>query len=393
MRILYENEVLSDISILEKAWGDTPTFAFVPNKSGVESEWIENGLSALPASMHTDHFCLLTSGSTGKPKLIIVKKTRSEALTRVIHDLQQNEPVKHTILVLPLNYSYAFINQWLWSRVIQRGLVITSGLRDPQQTGTILSKYSDTMVCMVGAQIPLIKKHLPGVSFPGVIRLNFAGGPFPQNDIESVQAIFPNAKIFNNYGCAEAMPRLTIRPLEESPEGSNVGPPLPGIEIKADENGALIFRSPYRLSAYYNDRGLTLVEDETWIPSGDFGEVLSTGQIRVKGRANEVYKRFGEKIALPMLLKAVYAVWGGEAVFYRERDNNDEEGHVLVLSPEPENMDIRTILNQFRKQFTRIHWPLRIESVDKIPLLSNDKIDVRKLKSNDEKKEHWRQRI
>jgi len=392
MKIITESEALKNVSILDDAWNSIETFAFIPDKSGVEVSWIENALDLFPLGLKEDHFCLLTSGSTGKPKLIVVEKKRSESLVKVIHEKQKNDSAKNTILVLPLNYSYAFINQWLWARVMKRDFIISPGFKDPAQMANILSKNDETMICLVGAQIPLLKKHLPGYKFRGVVRVNFAGGPYPHNEIGYINQTFPNAKVFNNYGCAEAMPRLTIRSHVESEDPSNVGKPLPGIEIKSDEDGALIFRSSYQLSAYYSDSGLVQVPDKSWIPSGDFGEILDSGYVKIKGRSNEVYKRYGEKIALPNLIRVVKTIWDGQAIFYREKDNNGEEGHVLVCCPEPNEKQLKEILKVFRAQYTRIHWPLRIEGVNEIPLLGNDKIDVSGLKADEKKKLLWRQR-
>lgn len=393
IKILTEKSVLNDIERLDQAWESENSFVFMSDKSGVGKNWIEHAARTFPPQFHKNHFCLLTSGSTGKPKLIIALKERSEALVRVIHELQENEPSSNTILILPLSYSYAFVNQWLWSRVMKRDLHITSGFKNPNDMAKVISSFSDSMICLVGPQIPLFRNHLPGTKYPGVIRVNFAGGPYPGNEMESIREIFPNARVYNNYGCAEAMPRLTIRKHEESDDPTNVGRPLPGIEMSEDEEGALVFRSPFRLSAYYSDSGLVAVDDEEWIRSGDYGTILETGQVKLGGRSNEVYKRFGEKIALPNLLRMVKLVWSGQAAFYREKDGNNEEGHVLVLSPEPDRSELKLILKQFRENFTRIQWPLRIEHIDKLPLLGNDKIDVNGLKSSDERKELWRQRL
>jgi acyl-CoA synthetase (AMP-forming)/AMP-acid ligase II len=393
MKIIKEHEAKVDQGILHAAWDSSSTFAILPDKSGVDAEWVRTGMNSLPSGLVKNHYCLLTSGSTGKPKLIISLKERSEALARVIHSLQENEPASNTILILPLSYSYAFVNQWLWSRVMKRGLHITSGFKNPSDMAEVLSQVADSMVCLVGPQISMFRNRLPGRVFPGVIRVNFAGGPYPGNEIESIREIFPNAQIYNNYGCAEAMPRLTIRKHEQSEDPTNVGRPLPGIEMREDGEGALVFRSPFRLSAYYSDSGLVIVDDEEWVRSGDYGTILETGQVKLGGRSNEVYKRFGEKIALPNLLRMVKLVWSGQAAFYREKDGDNEEGHILVLSPEADRSEIKLILKQFRDNFTRIQWPLRIEHIDKLPLLGNDKIDVNGLKSSDERKVLWRQRF
>jgi len=256
-----------------------------------------------------------------------------------------------------------------------------------------LKEAKNGMLCLVGAQVPLFTQNFSRISYPGIIRLHFAGGFFPQKDIKSLKKFFPNAKIFNNYGCAEAMPRLTIRPLESSNEGNNIGRPLPDIRMKTGEFGEILFQSPYGAVAFYDENGLNIIKQEDWVPTGDLGERCDNGYWFVNGRTNEVFKRFGEKIALPRLLKTVFSCWNGQAAFYREKDPSGEEGHILIISPKPSKDQIRSILQAFRKNYPRTHWPIRVESISTFPLLPNGKVDLVGLSKIENKEIHWRQRI
>jgi len=394
MKILFENQVNESIELLDNAWKSTASFLLLPDRSGVSDDWISSAISSFPEKLLQDHFALLTSGSTGQPKMIVGEKLRSEALAKVLHEEQQSEPVKQTILMLPLSYCYAFVNQWLWSRVTGHEMVVTKGLKQPDETKRQLLKARDAMLCLVGAQIPLLINHFDeNLTFPGIIRLHFAGGPFPGQHMDHIKRLFPNAKIFNNYGCAEAMPRLTIRSLEDSNDSANIGRPLPGIALKTGENGEIFFRSPFRAVGFYSGGDFYNVNDEQWVSTGDLGEVVNGGCWRISGRSNDVYKRFGEKIALPRLLTTVFSCWDGQAAFYRGRDHAGEECHVLVMSPEPTEKQVRQVLMGFRKNHPRTHWPLRVESLEIMPLLQNGKIDLNNLKNVENKQIHWRQRL
>jgi len=394
MYILYESEVKRDINELTKAWATPETFLFLSDRSGLSNEWINQSLENLPASISKNHFVLLTSGSTGRPKLVVGLRERAEKLAATLHSVQESEPVRETIVLLPLTYCYAFVNQWLWARVSVRQLILTDGFGKPDHVYSALKNANDCMVCAVGPLMPLFQNHFgDGVSFPGITRLHFAGGMFPQNKINIVQKFFPNARIYNNYGCAEAMPRLTIRSREESNEATNIGRPIPGVLMKRSDNGEVLFRSDYQAVALYDDKGLFSPGDEDWIPTGDFGELIEGGYWRIKGRTNEVFKRYGEKISLPQLLESVNVVWPGQAGFYRERDPSGEEGHVLVLSPEATREQINVVLQMFRKCYPRTHWPLRLESMDAFPLLHNGKTDFGVLPLVENKIIHWRQRL
>lgn len=391
--VLSESHVSADLSILDRAWRDPQTFALLPDKTPVAPGWVDEALRALPAPLRTGHFVLLTSGSTGKPKLVIGSRERAEALARVLHELQDSAPVAETILVLPLNYCYGFVNQWLWSRCFSRRLVRTDGFSQPDALGRALRQATDAMLCLVGAQVPLLTQYFGQESFPGVMRLHFAGGRFPQERLDVIRQLFPRAEVFNNYGCAEAMPRLTLRRAGDADVAHNIGRPLPGIELTTDEMGALRFRSPYSAVGYVDASGFHGIDADTWVPSGDLGERNPDMTWRLSGRANEVFKRYGEKISLPVLLNTVATVWPHQAVFYRERDNAGEEGHVLMLSPHPQSSDVQFILQAFRAATARTHWPLRVESAPRLPALPNGKTDVLSLPAMPDKVVHWSQRV
>ncbi|MFC1796201.1 hypothetical protein ACFL1V_03805, partial [Pseudomonadota bacterium] len=142
-----------------------------------------------------------------------------------------------------------------------------------------------------------------------------------------------------------------------------------------------------------NDDGFHSVGTDDWVPSGDFGKHLDDGGWCLLGRANDVFKRHGEKISLPQLLTTVKTHWSGDAAFYQEVDPAGEQACVLVLSPEPDKQEVRQLLMAFRNNHSRPHWPLRIESLDQMPLLPNGKTDLQSLAESRHTTLHWRQRI
>ena len=369
-KIIRECEVTDGTAVLEECWSDSSTFLFIPDK-GVNSSWLSRVTSLIPNEYGKNCFGILTSGSTGEPKLILGNKARSENLVHELHHRQCSEAVSATVCVLPLTYSYAFINQWLWAKVFRKNLVLTRGFSEPDHLKEALSDSDNAMLCMVGGQVSLLRRYFPDLVFPGIIRLHFAGGRFPQEQLDFLRLRFPNAEIYNNYGCAEAMPRLTLRRAEDAAEAAHIGFSLTGIEMKSDNQNRLLFRSPYGAVAYIDDQGFHSVSDEEWVPSGDLGKQLSDGGWCLLGRANDVFKRYGEKISLPQLISTVKSRWAGDAAFYLESDPSGEQACVLVLSPEPDKQQVRQILLGFRDNHTRPHWPLRIESIDQLPLLSN----------------------
>jgi len=392
LKIIHEREVSTGIALLDACWSDSSTFIFIPDK-GFSSAWLDRVIDLISPEYSKDCFGLLTSGSTGEPKLILGNKARSERLAHALHEQQNSEPVSATVCILPLTYSYAFINQWLWALKFQRNLVLTRGFSEPDNLKEAFGKVKNAMLCMVGGQVSMLRRYFPKNVFPGIIRLHFAGGRFPQEQLDFLHQCFPNAEIYNNYGCAEAMPRLTLRRAEEASEAAHIGYTLPGIEMTSDNQKRLLFRSAYGAVAYINDQGFHSISPEEWVPSGDLGEQRDDGSWCLLGRANDVFKRWGEKISLPQLLTTVKTHWSGDAAFYQEVDPSGEQACVLVLSPEPDKQEVRQILMAFRDNHARPHWPLRVESLDEMPLLPNGKTDTQGLIESGCKQLHWRQRI
>jgi long-chain acyl-CoA synthetase len=394
MRILDEKLVRGDITLLSQAWTDERSFCIRPARSGVDEAWLEAALASLPVEFGSAHFALLTSGSTGRPKLVVANKSRSERLARVLDEVQQSQSVEATVVTLPLSYCYALINQWLWAHVMQRKLIMTNGLKAMPQLADVFAEQSAASVCLVGAQVRLLADGLRGRQFPGVIRVHFAGGPFPQTALELVRDLFPNAAIYNNYGCTEAMPRLTLRHVDESEDPSIVGKPLPGISMRSGSAGEILFQSPYGAVGFVDEGAeYVAISESDWVPSGDLGECLPDGMWKIHGRQGQVFKRFGEKISLSQVKDAIAQCWDGEINFYREDDPSGEAGHVLVLQPEPSETQVRGILKALRKAFPRTHWPLRVEGVSTLSLLPNGKIDAVRLAEESKKNIYWRQRL
>jgi acyl-CoA synthetase (AMP-forming)/AMP-acid ligase II len=392
--ILRETGTHADLAALDKAWSRNETFLFMPPKSPIEETDVLTLLDGLPTKMQVDHFILLTSGSTGRPKLVVGARSRAEALARQLHIEQDSDDVENAIMALPLSYCYSFVNQWLWARTHGRNVVYTNGLADPTALRDALTTARSSMLCLVGSQLSLLTSGWGDEVFFNVHRLHFAGGRFPYQHFDVLAARFPNARIYNNYGCAEAMPRLTLRLAESQSDSFNIGWPLDGIELSIGEQGNLRFRSPFSAVAQETGSGFEVLDQLEWTDSGDLAECQPDGSYRLLGRSNEVFKRFGEKVSLSALLETVRtAGWDPPAQFITKEDTQGEIGYVLVLEGSPKDTMIRQILKAFRTLHPRALWPLAIESVEHIPLLANGKIDAQSLAQQSNSVTHWKNRI
>ena len=379
-----------ELDDLDSLWLSRRSFILAP-RAAVDRRWLDAAVGAIPDEYATGHYGLLTSGSTGAPKLVIGRHERSEQLARVIHLAQDNEPATATVVALPLAYSFAFMNQWLWSRMLDRGFILTEGFRRPEALARALQSSDATMLCLVGAQVPMLGVF-GDLTFPGVVRLHFAGGRFPQEQAGALRARFPNARLFNNYGCTEALPRLTVRAAEDASDGANVGRPLEGIRMRSTA-GALEFQSEYSAVGVVENHVFRPIGEKEWLPTGDLGEILPDGNVLLHGRAGEVIKRYGEKTSAQALQAALSHLWDGGMAVYLDHDSSGEPGFVLVLEGNPSQERVRELLTALPRVLRRPHWPLRVERVAELPRSSNQKVDALRLTSLDDREILWRQRI
>lgn len=398
MLVITDEAIRQNLAGLTTAWKSPETFFLIPCNIGVSGDWVCQHINTLPDKYRRGHFVLLTSGTTGIPKLVIARRDRAEAMAEMLHKIQLSEEAKQTIVTLPLSYCYALINQWVWSRVTGRVLKVTDGLKDPTALKTVLNNNADAMLCLVGSQIAILFRYFRDIQFPTVCRLHFAGSSFPWHALDRIRHMFPNAEIFNNYGCAEAMPRLAVLHIDSQQTNERIingqiGRPLPGIDFKLGLDGCLSFRSPYAVVAMADHTGVTAINSDQWIDTGDLAEVNNDGEWSLLGRSGNVFKRYGEKVSLSQLTSTFESVCGGQIGLFLETDPSGETGYVLVLSPMPNESELRALLLALRSNYYRAHWPLRIEATDTLQLSINGKLQSAALAKMTDRKILWRQRL
>jgi long-chain acyl-CoA synthetase len=93
------------------------------------------------------------------------------------------------------------------------------------------------------------------------------------------------------YGQTEAFLYVTCQP-DGQIRADTVGPPAPNVEIKIDENGELLYKSPGMFQGYYKEPEKTAetMTADGYVKTGDSGFFDKTGHIRIIDRAKDVGK-------------------------------------------------------------------------------------------------------
>ncbi|HEY9101087.1 AMP-binding protein [Chitinimonas sp.] len=319
---------------------------------------------------------LLTSGSTGEPKAIVTSAARLAAGIRAIHAAQQLEPVASTAALLPLAYSFACVNQLLWAVLYRRQLVLPGSFADLAPCLATLREQQIGMLCLVNHQVRALATRLAQLApLPSVSVVNFAGAPFPAAQFDQLRQLFPRARFYNNYGCAEAMPRLCCRQVLGANEASGwVGHPIGDIALRVDEpgGGPILFRGSSTALGVLDTDGQLRPFPE-WIASGDQGRIGPDG-LEVLGRHDQVVKIGGERLSLLEVEQALLAAGALNALVWLEATEPTEQVRVVVrFGQQP---DLAGLLSLLRTRLPRPLLPQTIYLTQQWRYTDNQKTDA-----------------
>jgi acyl-CoA synthetase (AMP-forming)/AMP-acid ligase II len=193
-------------------------------------------------------------------------------------------------------------------------------------------------------------------------------------------------KVFRSYGSTEH-PSITGSLLDEPEVKRNTtdGHPLPGVEIRLDEDGQIVSRGP-DCCVGYTDPSLTAAafDAEGWYHTGDVGVLDEDGYLTITDRISDIIIRGGENISaqeIEELLLGMEAV--AEVAVVAEPDERLGEHAAAVVSVR-EGMAAPT-LGQVRDHLaasglSRQKWPESIREVSEFPRTPSGKIQKFRLR-------------
>jgi long-chain acyl-CoA synthetase len=121
----------------------------------------------------------------------------------------------------------------------------------------------------------------------GRLRLAVVGGA-PLDPALARTFIGLGLPLLQGYGLTEASPVVAVnRDDDNDPE--SVGPPLPGLEIRLGEGGALDVRGPSVMLGYWRNDDATraAIDADGWLATGDVAE-LRGGKLYIRGRVKDI---------------------------------------------------------------------------------------------------------
>lgn len=95
--------------------------------------------------------------------------------------------------------------------------------------------------------------------------------------------------VLPGYGLTESSPVLAVNRLAYI-KPDTVGPALPGVELKVNEDGELLARGPMVMLGYWNKPEATaeVLNAEGWLSTGDIVEIDAEGFVKIVDRKKEI---------------------------------------------------------------------------------------------------------
>ena len=305
-------------------------------KSYVElEEHGEQFLSAHPSFMNevtskvtpdTDAFIVYTSGTSGLCRGAVLTHSNFLTIGQSFIEQEGITDDEEVFAYIPLAYaSTLFFVYTLW---MIKGYTINCPesnetiMQDMREVGPTLMYGPPHFYKTIYAQINsrtnatksgLLKKHMgallsegrswlgdklvfnPIKDLYGLSKITHAyvGGDVISNEVFTFfRALGLNLKI--TYGSAESAGCISVQrdPIPAAiPGETNVGAPLPGIEVKASDSGEILFKGANVFQAYYRNTAQTseVVGSDGWVKTGDIGKV-DQNQVAIIERADSVGK-------------------------------------------------------------------------------------------------------
>ena len=137
----------------------------------------------------------------------------------------------------------------------------------------------------------------------GRLRLGVSGGaPLAKEIGELLHAL--DILIIEGWGLTECTTAASVNRPNRFRFGT-VGPPLPGFEVRTDEDGELLIRSDTVFAGYYKDPEATreVLGPDGWLRSGDLGSIDEDGFIHVTDRKKDILVTASGKNVAPQNLE------------------------------------------------------------------------------------------
>lgn len=337
---------------------------------------------------------MFTSGTTGVPKGAVISHKNICHTTRVIGEYLDYEKHNSTIIALPMQYSYALVNQVFSQLAVGGTVYILKNLRNPIELFDWINRYSISTFSGVASVFHLLAvfQKLQKLEARSIRVVCSAGAPFAYELFPLIKEIFPKGLVFNNYGLTEAIPRVSyIKETAPNFFKGSCGKPINEMEVRIwnrrknvflqeNEVGVLVIKGPNVIEEYLDDADET---EKSFMADGFFvtGDLafIKDGEIYIVGREDDIFNSGEEKISpyeIEAQIKKYHAVKDALVVGLPDPQKGRKIAAFLVLK---EKVTKKALIEYCGSILSRHKIPTVFLEINKLPTNSNGKVSRKAL--------------
>jgi acyl-CoA synthetase len=339
-----------------------------------------------PAAVDPDAPAIVgfTSGTTRNPKGVVHShRTIGSEARQLDHLYPRGGPAQ--ITGTPVGHFMGMLNAFLVPMMRQQPV----NLIDVWDPGEVLRMMGDEGLGVSGGATFFLTslldhpdrtdEHLRLIPFMGL-----GGSTVPVAVADRATRL--GIKVFRSYGSTEH-PSITGSLLDE-PEVKRLttdGHPLPGVELRLDDDGQILSRGPDCFVGY-TDPELTarVFDDDGWYHTGDVGILDTDGYLTITDRISDVIIRGGENISAQEIEELMLGIDGvAEVSVVAAPDERLGEHAAAVVRVSDGRAaltmdDVRTHMSA--RGLSRHKWPESVYQVDEFPRTPSGKVQKYRLR-------------
>jgi long-chain acyl-CoA synthetase len=257
-------------------------------------------------------FIIFTSGSTGRPKGVVLSHRGFAGKLRAIDKMLHFSRVTRALLVLQTTFVFGI---WVSLLTLMKGGFLLMHSRfDAVAMLAALGEQRITDLAVVPTMLRKILAVDPAISALLIERLTVGrkltgGEPFGRELNRQIQQLLPQMEMVDIYGLTETCSSdFFCFAGQQGTLAGTIGSSSPGVrfrvadehgnEVPADETGELQIHTPFIMSGYLDEIGLTRgTFAGDYFRTGDLARVRQDGAVELIGRAKELIMRGGAKVA------------------------------------------------------------------------------------------------
>ncbi|MEX2458536.1 MAG: class I adenylate-forming enzyme family protein, partial [Actinomycetota bacterium] len=276
---------------------------FILERSGARALVSEDGLRALSpaipgrAEPSEDPVVAIvwTSGTTGHPKGAMYRESALDAIARIEAALDPR-PSGRTLSGVPLAHM-AFMTKIAATIDRHTCTVFPTGAWSASDALDLIERERITHMGGIPTQLVLMLREpdLAARDLSSVRECIVGGAPVSPELVAEIRESL-GVPVVVRYSCTEVGLCCATRPGDpDEVVAHTVGRPLPEVEVRIGDGGEILVRSPAMFAGYWDEED-SGIDPEGFFHTGDVGELREDGNLRLLGRAKDVYIRGGYNV-------------------------------------------------------------------------------------------------